>query len=219
MSALLYVYISPGSVPETEFNAWYDEEHAPNRLTVPGIHNGFRYFHDDGAKPEWLALYDMDSASVLNSPEYIKMYNSASDNEKKIKTQVEVIDRRVYELITEKKAELFDGSPAGFVLSVSMDPSDKITADEIHKWYEEEHVPLFTKIPGWIRTRRYKLVDGGLDGTPKFLALHEWKSMDFTETEEYKHAVSTPWRNEVVEKVAGNRERRMFKFYKSFTRK
>ena len=39
-AGLFYVYTDPGTVDETEFHDWYDHEHGPARLTVPGIRAG-----------------------------------------------------------------------------------------------------------------------------------------------------------------------------------
>ena len=36
-AGLFYVYTDPGAVDETEFHDWYDHEHGPARLTVPGL--------------------------------------------------------------------------------------------------------------------------------------------------------------------------------------
>jgi hypothetical protein len=35
-AGLFYVYTEPGSVDEAEFHDWYDREHGPARLKVPG---------------------------------------------------------------------------------------------------------------------------------------------------------------------------------------
>jgi hypothetical protein len=44
MSAgLFYVYTEPGTVDEAEFHDWYDGEHGPARLTVPGFRGVPRY--------------------------------------------------------------------------------------------------------------------------------------------------------------------------------
>jgi hypothetical protein len=58
---LLFVYSDPGTIPETEFNDWYDNEHGPARLTVPGISAGYRFRALDGQAPPWLAYYEMQS--------------------------------------------------------------------------------------------------------------------------------------------------------------
>ncbi len=42
-AGLFYVYTEPGSVDEAEFHDWYDHEHGPARLTVPGFGRAYRY--------------------------------------------------------------------------------------------------------------------------------------------------------------------------------
>ena len=56
---LLFVYSDPGTIPVPEFNDWYDNEHGPARLTVPGISAGYRYRDLDGRVPPWLAYNEM----------------------------------------------------------------------------------------------------------------------------------------------------------------
>jgi len=91
-----------------------------------------------------------------------------------------------------------------------------LTEEEFHAWYETEHTPLFSGIPGWRRTRRAELVDGDSNTAPRFLAVHEWDSEDSFKTDEYKHATSTRWRNEVVARVnQSKRERAIFELAES----
>ena len=66
---LLFVYTDPGPVPAAEFNDWYDNEHGPARLTVPGITSGLRFHALDDASPPWLAYYEFRQGT-LDSPEY-----------------------------------------------------------------------------------------------------------------------------------------------------
>ena len=69
-AGLFYVYTEPGTVDEAEFHDWYDHEHGPARLTVPGFRGAYRYRALDDQKPPWLALYELDSPDVIDSPEY-----------------------------------------------------------------------------------------------------------------------------------------------------
>jgi hypothetical protein len=46
-AGLFYVYTEPGSVDEAEFRDWYDHEHGPARLTVPGFGSACRYRAQD----------------------------------------------------------------------------------------------------------------------------------------------------------------------------
>jgi hypothetical protein len=60
---------------EDEFNAWYDTEHIPERLSVPGFETGLRFLCIAGA-PRYLAMYDLASLDVLDSPEYARVSGS-----------------------------------------------------------------------------------------------------------------------------------------------
>ena len=87
---------------------------------------------------------------------------------------------------------------------------------------------MLSKVPGWLRTRRFILVDRSVTGTlpgatepdrppPKFLALHDYASPDGPrDSPEFRAAISTPWRIKVHAYKTGD-ERRTFKVYKTFT--
>lgn len=57
---------------EEEFNAWYDTEHLPERLAVPGFETALRFVCLSG-HPRYLAMYDLARPDVLDSPEYLKV--------------------------------------------------------------------------------------------------------------------------------------------------
>jgi hypothetical protein len=40
---LLMVYVDVPAPLEDEFNRWYNEEHIPERLAIPGVLNAARY--------------------------------------------------------------------------------------------------------------------------------------------------------------------------------
>jgi len=54
---------------EDELNRWYDEEHVPERAGCPGFLN-VRRFKAIKGKPKYLALYELESPDVLDSPQY-----------------------------------------------------------------------------------------------------------------------------------------------------
>src|SRR6266852_807409 len=56
-------------VAEDEFHDWYDTEHIPERLRVPGFINAERWLGAANPKVS-LALYDLDNVEVLQSPPY-----------------------------------------------------------------------------------------------------------------------------------------------------
>jgi hypothetical protein len=206
-AGLFYVYTEPGSVDEAEFHDWYDHEHGPARLAVPGIGRAYRYRALDGAKPPWLALYELDRPDVIDSPEYQALGANASDRDKSVAAGLATLDRRVYEQISD------DGSAAGraapVILTVAMSVPEG-SEDDLAAWYTEEHIPMLLKVPGWRRIRRFRLtraLDGPEPGS--FLSVHELAGPEVLEDPGYRAAVSTPWRDRVVASAL-RRERRVF---------
>jgi len=68
----LLVTMQPPPAFEEEFNAWYDTEHLPERLAVPGFESALRFVCLSG-HPRYLAMYDLARLEVLDSPEYLRV--------------------------------------------------------------------------------------------------------------------------------------------------
>ena len=68
----LLVTMQPPPAFEEEFNAWYDTEHLPERLAVPGFETALRFVCVDG-HPRYLAMYDLVRPEVLESPDYLRV--------------------------------------------------------------------------------------------------------------------------------------------------
>jgi hypothetical protein len=198
---LLYVHTEPGPVPEPEFHDWYDNEHAPARLTVPGIRSGYRYHALDGLEPAWLAWYELDIEALAGAR--YRAISRRSAREERIIAQLDVLDRRVYRLIDDQGHST--GTPP-VVLSVAMSTTDEAA---LESWYRDEHIPLLHAIPGWRRTRRYRLVEGA---GPDLLAFHELDGTGVFDTEAYGAARNTPWRTSVMRTITAH-ERRLFGFH------
>jgi hypothetical protein len=86
----LLVLMQPPAAFEEEFNAWYDTEHIPERVAVPGFETGLRYVCIDGA-PRYLAMYDTQNAEVFNTPGYLKVsFDNSSPWTKRVTSRVRV---------------------------------------------------------------------------------------------------------------------------------
>lgn len=86
---------------------------------------------------------------------------------------------------------------------------------------------LLSKIPGWLRGRRYKLIESVYRGVnakqpskdekpcAEYLAIHDVMEKDgFMSLPEFKDA-QTPWREKIMKTIVG-RELRWFEQYKIF---
>lgn len=205
-AGLFYVYTEPGSVDEAEFHDWYDHEHGPARLKVPGFRSAYRYRALDDQKPPWLALYELDSPDVIDSPGYKALAAEASDRDKSVGAGLATLDRRIYEQISEDGSPV--GRPAPMILAVAM--SVPASAEEdLAAWYTEEHIPMLLEVPGWRRIRRFRLIRAMDAPGPDFLSVHDLAGPEVLEEPRYRAAISTPWRDQVVA-AALRRERRVF---------
>lgn len=73
-TSLPWLYIVHTDVPDyivDEYNAWYDEEHLPRLVTVPGVVRARRYKAEAGS-PRYLTAYDLNDRDAFSSPEGLK---------------------------------------------------------------------------------------------------------------------------------------------------
>lgn len=94
----------------------------------------------------------------------------------------------------------------------AMTPSSENERD-FNEWYLREHIPLLSRAATWLSSRRYKLVESNFS-TPSYLALHFWGEELAFNTLEYKTAIDTPWKWNVVNNVL-DRRRYAFRFLSS----
>ena len=69
---LLLTLTEPPSKMEAEFNAWYDTEHIPERNMIPGVIGSRRWRAVTSGAVKYLATYELASADVLQSPNYLR---------------------------------------------------------------------------------------------------------------------------------------------------
>ncbi|WP_457947489.1 hypothetical protein ACTAQI_17285 [Pseudarthrobacter sp. alpha12b] len=201
-NGLLAVFSEPGQVPVAEFHNWYDQEHVPLRLQFPEFANGYRFKAVDGLTPAWLATYDIDLA-VLQNPLYQSLREQRSPHEQHIVENLHTLDRRVYSL--EHEAGALDGEPRYQVVVGLTSQAE----DGLVDWYMHEHIPLLLQIPGWNRIRQYRLIEGAGE---QIVTIHDIEHPSVCETESWRGATSTPWRENVMADVT-SRSRRVFKFH------
>src|ERR1051326_2141529 len=75
--SILFSEMVPDASYEAEFNDWYDREHIPLRMGVPGFHSAQRYVVP-GTR-HYLAIYEMESPAVLKTPAYQEVKNHPSE--------------------------------------------------------------------------------------------------------------------------------------------
>lgn len=196
MSAgLLFSQMAPPAGWEADFEDWYETEHIPVRMDIPGFSHALRYRTD--GDPWHLAAYFIDDMAALDTPEYRTLKSDPSERTARMLGNVTGFTRYITDQIS-------DTAPAGtpsdltgtehtlFVVAFDVPAEDQ---PEFEGWYEEEHVPLLMKVPGWLRVRRF-LVRPGFDGPSwTHLALHEIASPAVLDAPEREAARNTPRRD------------------------
>ncbi len=62
---------------------------------------------------------------------------------------------------------------------------DHTTEHEFNQWYEQEHLAERMAIPGFLRARRFTVIEG----SPKYLALYDLESPEVLNSAAYRHVV------------------------------
>ncbi len=82
---------------EARFNAWYDGEHIPERLALPGFLAARRY-RDAGSPQRYCALYDTDSTEALSSQAYLARLADPTPATRSIMSEFRDMHRAVCEV-------------------------------------------------------------------------------------------------------------------------
>ncbi|KAI1329278.1 Alpha/Beta hydrolase protein [Xylariaceae sp. FL0255] len=223
---VIYVTMEPQPGLQAErFHEWYNNEHGPTRLKLPWIFNsGIRYRAVDDQKPTFLAVYDLMSMSHLETETYTSLRANRSSREAEVIGQVDVT-RYFWDLVLSRQSpefrdvkQLTDDEAEGRVLiAVQLQPKDTEGAEaEILKWYEEEHITMISKVPGWLRTRVFKTSSLEKGVPPSFLALGEFSKENGLGGLEYKAAAATARAKDITGKYASVISRRKYELFYVF---
>lgn len=102
---LLLVMVDVAPEHEEELNRWYDQEHIPERMAIPGFLRARRFVALEG-RPKYLALYDLENADVLQSKEYrYRLNQGATEWTRRMQPLFKPMVRNVYvELVSQEAA-------------------------------------------------------------------------------------------------------------------
>lgn len=224
----------PG-LPDSQFHDWYNNEHGPTRLQqLPFVTNGFRYRANDyneadagpsEGKPEWMAIYDITDMAELTKEPYLRLRGPPVKTQREIDTMAQInVNRKLYDFLEAweskefKRLEEVENEGQGNVIiavSFSLNPGEGMK-EQVDRWYKEEHVEMLSKVPGWLRTRRFVTSSLDPNAAAEYLALHEYAPKNGLGGREFTAAITTPWGKEILGKVAKDVQRRVYGLYYTF---
>src|SRR6185295_8764711 len=135
-----------------------------------GFLNARRYRSLQGT-PAYMALYDTVDAQVLQSDAYLKISNHPTPLTQRLRPHFQNFVRNEYELILTLGTIPEKASP--YVLLVRLGIDSEHDA-EFNDWYNTDHLPALTSVPGVYGARRYRATAG----SPTYLAVYELANAD-----------------------------------------
>lgn len=184
-NGLLAVWTDIAPEAEREFNEWYNKEHIPQLLGVPGFLSGRRYQAVEG-EPKYLALYELTDVSVLKNDAFRQVRESPTEWSKKIIPLFRNTAIGMYQQLFSYGTR--PTQDAEFILNVRLNiPADN--EKDFNEWYNVDHVPALVGVPGVSCARRYVAVEGD----PKYLAVYEMNDARIPKTPEWDKARNSEW--------------------------
>lgn len=192
---LLVAGFDYSSVNAEEFNAWYDTEHIPERLRVPGFITAERWLGAENPQIS-IATYELQSPDVLRRPEYLAVaHDNLSPWSRRMVSRCQRLCRFEAEQILPGDA-VGPADAAGLLLA-AMNVAPAAEA-EFNAWYDTEHVPRLARVPGCLAARRFRTSSGH----QRYVALYHLSDPGVAASAAWKAAVETPWTLKIRDHVA-----------------
>jgi hypothetical protein len=176
---LVYTDIDP--MHDDEFNAWYNTEHLPELLSLPGFLDAARYVAYKGV-PRYLAVYELESAEALKTAEFQKWRANPSPWSRRISPTVigKNVSRAIGQQIFPVDLEQPDRGMAP-ALQIGRMSVPESADQEWNEWYNGEYIPGYRTVPGVIYARRYRIVDG----ESRYTTVYEFENEKVSETTDW----------------------------------
>ena len=175
--ALFLVRMDVAHDHEATFNEVYDKEHVPNLRTVPGVRRASRFRQPSQTEPRYMASYELDSAAVLESAVW-KAAGEAGQWPTAIRPRTMNRHRAVYEWVGGNAA-LTGKTPYVFWVMMDIEPQKEALFNEL---YDTEHLPLLSKLPGYVNAVRYRT---STEGEQRYLCAYEVERADLPQSTQW----------------------------------
>jgi hypothetical protein len=191
-NGILVPVVDFAGMAEDEFNDWYDGEHIPERLGVPGFLACQRWIGADNPRIS-VVTYELDTVDVLKGAAYNAIGNHAGGGanlsvwSRRVTARIKMLMRFEGEQIAPGGNPAPKDAAALLLNAMSVAPGHEQEFDE---WYDTEHIPALAAVPGTLCARRYR---GTGAAVQRSLALYHLASTDVPGSPAWKAAANTPW--------------------------
>jgi hypothetical protein len=166
---------------DEEFNAWYNTEHLPELLALPGFLDAARYVAEKGG-PKYLAAYELESVDAMQTPEFKNRPRTPWGQRVSPTAIGKNRTRLVGQQIFPGGLENPDRSMAPALQIGRMSVPDSVDA-EWNTWYNGAYIPGYRKVPGVIYARRFHVVEGEV----RYTTVYEFEHAKVSESAEWNY--------------------------------
>jgi len=167
---------------DDEFNRWYDTEHNPLLLKVPGVIANWRGRCLDDQGQKYFFLYVHKNPDVQHSARYQQA--SATEWARQIRPYLRSFDPRNYETVLP--GSLPTTLERGNVIRTEVADVLPEGEEKFNNWYNDTYVPTMLEVPGIMTIwRAVSMAEKG----PKYLAVFFHKSIAVQQSKAYKDAL------------------------------
>lgn len=200
-SAILFSEMTPPAGQASRFHAWYDDEHIPLRMEVPGFLSAQRYRDTAEGAEGYLAVYELTDPAVMRSPAYAQVKGEPSATTREMLSSVGGFTRYIAaETSVRRRPDVTGaealGAPVLYAVWFEV-PDDAL--EEFDAWYDLDHVPALMKCKDWWMVRRFRVIDGEPTRANR-LALHYLADPGALNSPERAAARATPWRERLAQR-------------------
>jgi hypothetical protein len=193
-TGLMAVWADIAPEVEAEFNQWYDTEHIPERMNVPGFLSGVRYTAIEGflsytpveRPPKYLVLYELADENVVTSEAYLKLLKSPTPWTQRAARYFRNNSRCVYRQILTQGNQPDKTADSVLCSRMNVTPEHE---SEFNEWYNVDHVPALVGVPGVICARRFVAIES----EPKYLVIYQLKDAQVLKSEAWHRARNSDW--------------------------
>lgn len=167
-------------LPAADVDQWYRGDRLPGRAAMPGVLSAARFVGVEDPNVS-IAVYDLSSVDVATFPD------AASGRDGRMANASVPLMAFVGRQTLPGDAVSPAGAGGLLVNGMSAAPEGEA---EFNRWYDEEHIPALSAVPGCILARRFVATNGC---PQKYLALYHLASPEVVTTAAWAKAVETPW--------------------------
>ncbi|KAK6375871.1 uncharacterized protein PV06_01554 [Exophiala oligosperma] len=141
------------SIDENALNAWWTNEHLPERLAIPGFHRTRRYFARDPetAASQYLVCYEVSALSTLTSPDYMEALNNPTPGTKQYMPVLASMNRSACNVLFSVARDEFDKCSTGVGATIAhivfYPPRSAEARTDLGKWIQAVGWPSLAAFP------------------------------------------------------------------------